>query len=290
MSLPAGVSGLVDEDELIDDVALDGHRSLYVTPAKAVTFRERSLFTEESVDVYPTDIDRLLLEEGKRQSTVTFEYPDGQSSSLELPTEAMAPALKALLASATRATGAIPTDETILDLYRFNELTVILTDRRLLKHVGWAMWAASHDQIDYTDVRNIRVEQGQVSTGVNIDTDDGSDRLKIPHDTADDFVARLKSAVCDFHGIDDIGVLRGDPDAGKPDPEPDLDRLRPLSVGDPDEDDTDEFPDDRFTLASDHAIDERIDELETAIERQEAELESLRQALEELRDDLSRGP
>ncbi len=233
MSLPGGVSVLVDEDELIDRVVLDDHRSLFVTPSKAITHRERSLLTEESVESYPTDVDRLSLEEGKRQVTVTFEYHDGSTRELQLPMRTMAAALKALLASVIRATDVIVEGEAIVELYRFNELTVIVTDKRLLKHVGQALWADSYDAIDFDIIRNIMTETGQVSTGVNIETTDGGERLKIPHETADRFVSRLEEAVLSYHDVVDLGVLRGDPEAGKPAPEPDLDRLRPLQVNDP---------------------------------------------------------
>lgn len=291
MSLPGAVSMVIDEEHLIDRVSLDEHRTLFVTPDTAVAHRERSLLTEESVDTYPTDARELGLEEGKRQSTVTFVYDDGERKALELPTETRASALKALLASTIKATGTVAADESIIELYRFKELTVIVTDRRLLKHVGRALWADSFDVIEYEAVRDIRIEAGQVSTGINIDLIDGSDRLKVPHDTADDLVDRLETAVCEYHDVAALGVLRGDPDAGKPDPEPDLDRLRPLSVGD-------DRSDDGTTLLADPAIErvevddellEELSALRSAIEHQQAQLEDYAETIERIERELTRG-
>lgn len=246
MTLPGGVSVLVGEDDIIDQVELDTHRMLYVTSTRAIAFRERSLFTEESVEVFPTNVKRLLLNRGKRQSTVTFEYTDRDDRELQLPSDATPPSIRALLESVVRATDVLEGDESIIELYRLNELTVIVTDQRLIKHVGQALWALPFDSIDYETVRDIESEVGQMSTGVFIRTTEGSDRFKLPKDVADRFVSRLEEAVCDYHDVPSVGVLRGDPDAGKPDPEPDLDRLRPLQVGsdDPrDEADISDLPD-----------------------------------------------
>ena len=287
MSLPGGVSTLIDEDDLLDRVSLDDHRSLFVTADRAIAHRERSLLTEASVDVYPTDVERLVLEEGKRQATVSFEYADDETRELLLPTGTMAAALKTLLASVIRATGVIEGDESILELFRFNELTLVVTDRRLLKHVGWALWADSYDATEFEDIRDIQTEEGQVSTGINIETTSGSDRVKIPHDDANRFVSRLNEAVCDYHGVSSLAALRGD-DTTEPDPEPDLDRLRPLSVGD-DEPDDEPFRMEHFDAVDvDDELLDRLDELATAIDEQLAVLESYRETIDHLERELTR--
>lgn len=289
MSLPGGVSVLVDEDDIVDRVALDDHRTLFVTPSKVITFRERSLLTEESVEVYPTEVEQLLLDEGKRQATVTFEYADGSSRELQLPTDTMAAGLKALLASVIRAMDIVQGDEVIIDLHRFKELTLVVTDSRLLKHVGWALWATAYDAIDYATITSIETEEGQVSTGVNIGTTDGNEWLKVPQSVADRFVSRFERAVCEFHGVTDLGVLNGDPEAGEPDPEPDLDRLRPLQLNDPDElttlDEAADTTDDHVDI--DRILDQ-IEELTAAIESQQELLISYQDVLAEIETELTR--
>lgn len=289
MSLPGGVSMLVDEDELINRIELDDRRTLFVTPSRAIAYRERSMLTEESVESYPTDLERLTLEEGKRQVTVTFEYPDEADRTLDLPKSSMAAALKALLASVIRATDVLEADEDIEELYRFNELTVVLTDRRLIKHVGHALWGETHEAIDYEIIRDLHTEEGQVSTGVIIETTGATERFKLPKDSADRFIAQIEDAVCAYHDVAALGVLRGNPDAGKPEPEPDLDRLRPLQVSE-DDDPGATVEGEPAAMSSDgnEELLEYLHELEDTIEQQQAQLDQLRDTLEQLENRLTR--
>lgn len=291
MSLPGGVSMVIDEDELLDEIGLDEHRTLFISPEKAVVHRERSLLTDESVDTYPTAARKLGIEEGKRQTVVTFEYPNQPDLELELPSDVVAPALKALLASIIKATGVVSGDESIRELYRFNELTVVLTDSRLLKHIGHALWADMYDVIEFENIRDIRTEEGQVSTGINIVTTASSDRLKVPHEAAEGFVTELEQAVCDYHDVAALGVLRGDPDAAEPDPEPDLDQLRPLSVTE--EDSVGESEGLLADLeppdpAEDTDLHTQLQQLTAAIEQQHELLESYMETLERLERELTR--
>lgn len=280
---------LVDEDELINQVELDDHRTLFVAPSRAIAYRERSLLTEESVESYPTDLERLTLEEGKRQVTVTFEYLDEADRTLDLPKSSIAAALKALLASIIQATDVLEDDETIEELYRFNELTVVLTDRRLIKHIGHALWGDSHEGIDYEIIRDLQTEEGQVSTGVIIETTEATERFKLPKDSADRFVDQIEDAVCAYHDVTALGILRGDPDAGKPEPDPDLNRLRPLQLSE--DDDTPVTVDgdsDAMSSDGDEELRDYLHELEDTIEQQQAQLDQLRDTLERLENRLTR--
>ena len=280
---------LVDEDELINQIELDDHRTLFVAPSRIIVYRESSLLAEESVDTYSTDVERLLLDEGKKQVTVTFEYADEDDHELQLPPETMANALKALLASVVRTNGVVDEDESIRELFRFNEMTVILTDRRVIQHLGTSLWADAHNSIEYEDIRDIRTEEGTISTGVIIETTESAERLKIPQDAADRFVELLDQSVCEFHDVASLGVLRGDPNAGEPDPEPDLDRLRPLQVGDEyDSGDGSQPATDSNESVSNKEVLSQLDELSMAIERQQELLERTRRTIEQLEQTINR--
>lgn len=291
MSLPGGVNMLVDEDELINQVELDDHRTLFITPSRIIAYRESSLLTEESVDTYDTAIERLGLEEGKKHVTVTFEYNNQAQQELQLPQQTMRKALKALLASVVRATNVVESDESIKDLYRFNELTIVVTDRRLIQHLGTALWAQPHTSIEYEAIRGINTEVGTVSTGVIIETTESTERLKVPQDTADQFVSMIEQSVCEYHDVSSLGILRGDPDAGEPAPEPDLDRLRPLQVGDETKSDIEYGTvEEQSTPTTEEEVADRLEELTDVVERQQEQLENTMETLEQLKSELNHDP
>lgn len=283
MAVPGRVESLLNEDEPIDArVALGDDAVLYVTPTRAIVYKASSLLREESLTTVATDVERIVLDEGRKSATVTFEHGLREPERLSIPLANLEESLPAILEGVLRASGVLDTDESVARTFRFSELTVIVTDRRLLKHIGRALWASDFEAFAFDDIVGLRTEEGRVATGVVLEFETGTERFKVPQSATRRLMHELESALCAYHGVEALDQLR--PDDGEEEPtEPALeDELEPL-LGDPAE---------AFEWSAGRSNREdpvvQLDELREAIERHEELLDRLQERLDRLEDELSR--
>ncbi|ERH07557.1 MAG: hypothetical protein J07HN4v3_03200, partial [Halonotius sp. J07HN4] len=103
----------------------------------------------------------------------------------------------------------------------FNEITLIITSRQVVKHIGSPVWTEDFDTYEYASITDVAFEEGSVATTVVLTHDGRQDRFKIPNDDARAVREAIVDAVCTFHEVDNIDELRNavaeaaddDPDA-----------------------------------------------------------------------------
>lgn len=296
MSLPGRVEVLIGDERIIERVALDSDETLFTTPSRAITYRESSFLSDESVEEFPTDVDRFAIEDGPRNASIIFEYPTSEDRELTVSVERLPEVIPAVLGSVLLATDTLDPDETVIETYRFNELTLVITERRLLKHIGTAVWGQDFDAIDYDDVTGLRTEEGTVATQLVLHTAGVAERLKVPQESARAVITYLEEAICAHHGVSSIDALGGpgDDQAEEDDAaEPLLKDLEPLRMGgsraDPTER-TDSFDSSEFEPPKrlHHRLEAQLAELTEAMERQQALLEQQHERLERIEEALNR--
>ncbi len=67
MSVPGIVQSTLDDEEIAAEVSLGGEDTLFITPTRTLVYRAEGLLSDESVDDFPHDADRLTLSEGRRK-------------------------------------------------------------------------------------------------------------------------------------------------------------------------------------------------------------------------------
>jgi hypothetical protein len=323
MDLPALVRRHLGDEELRTAVSLGDEDVLCVTPTRVLVYRGEGLLSDESIADYPLDVDRLEVAQGRRKATFTLTDIDG-SESFSVPRDCGDRALRAVLEGVLRIQGVVEPDESVHGVYRFSELTLIVTDGRLVKLIGAAVWAEEYERYDYADVTGLEFEAGSVATQIVLAVDGRPQRIKAPNDEAPKLRQTLQEALFDFYGVDSVAALNEtvapveaavDEGAGSDSDDLTLDSgIDPL-VGGPEPgeaaDRTDDEPDDpaaggdewvrpaagNATSASadpppsgsDSPVEARVDELTAAVERQNELLErhqrTLEQLIEELRED-----
>jgi hypothetical protein len=298
MDRPELVADHLGEEPVVATVDLGGGDAVYTTPTRTLVYRSDGILRDESVEEYSLDVERVDVADGRRKTTVRLSTPEGRRE-FTVPDAAAEEVLEAVLAGVLRVNGRIERDETVRAVYRFSELALVVTDGRLLKHVGGAVWAPDHEVLPFADLTRLDFEEGSRTTQLVLEVEGRAHRIKLPTDRVGVVRRTVERAVFAFHGVDSLAELDerlspADPgeaapvDAALADAGPTADAgdlaFDVGGVGDPPA--TDE-PTDLHDGSGD--VEARLDALEAAVERQTELLERQQETLERLVDELRRG-
>ncbi len=201
MTVPGIVQAALEDEDIAARVPLGGDDELFVTASATFVYRADGLLSGESVDEFPHTADRLTLSEGRRKTRFSLEYPLEGTNDFTIPAKLTDDVLHPVLAGILSGNGITTAGESVISTYRFSELTLILTSKRLLKHIGEAVWDEDFEEYRFSDVTNLSFEPGNVATQIVIAVDGRPHRIKAPNESADDVCERLKRALCSFHNV-----------------------------------------------------------------------------------------
>ena len=208
MSLPDALTSALGEEPAVAEVSLGGDDILAVTPTRTLVYRAEGLLSDEAVEEYPHDAERLTLSEGRRKAKLTMEYGLDGTETLSLPSSRIDDALFPILAGVINAAGVTEPGESVLKTFRFSEITLIITSRQVVKHIGTPVWTEDFESFEYASITDVTFEEGSVATTVVLTHDGRQDRFKIPSDDARAVREAVVDAVCAFHDVDNIDALR----------------------------------------------------------------------------------
>ncbi|MFC7043105.1 DUF7115 domain-containing protein [Halonotius sp. GCM10025705] len=220
MSLPDALTSALGEEPAVAEVSLGGDDILAVTPTRTLVYRAEGLLSDEAVEEYPHDAERLTLSEGRRKAKLTMEYGLDGTETLSMPSSRIDDALFPILAGVINAAGVTEPGESVLKTFRFSEITLIITSRQVVKHIGTPVWTEDFETFEYASITDVTFEEGSVATTVVLTHDGRQDRFKIPSDDARAVREAVVDAVCAFHEVDSIDALRAQV-AAAADDEPD---------------------------------------------------------------------
>jgi len=310
MEIPDLVQAELGEEEVLSGVALGDEDAVCFTSTRTLVYRGEGLLSDEKVDVYPFEFERLQLKEGRRKTKFILYYTDTKRE-FAVPGDRADAVLEHLLQGTLQSSGAIDADERVEGVFRFSELTLVVTDSRLLKHLGSVTWDGDFESYGFGDVTGLDFEEGSVATAIVLSVDDRPERIKAPSEQAPAVRKSLEDALFAFHDVSSLAELNAavatEPEADSADAgDDDLG----LSGGiDPLVDDSDSSgpPAPRPTdtqsstqtaqatvpsTSSDGdlaALEEQVAELTAAIERQNERLEAQEQTIKTLIKELRQG-
>jgi len=199
------VPGIVEEslggEDLVDHVDLGGDDGLFVTPTRTLLYRSEGLLSDESVAAYDHDAEVLSTSEGRRKTRITLTYPIEGTEEFTLPSKAAAAAIPPILAGLLRANDVLEDGEAVVDTFLFSELTLVVTDRRLVKHIGEAIWDLEFEEYHFDATTGVGAEQGSVATQLLLYVDGGAERIKTPSDRAREVRETLEDALRSYHDL-----------------------------------------------------------------------------------------
>jgi hypothetical protein len=205
--LPDLLLEAVGDATVIGTIEIGGGDAVVVTPESTHVYRSEGLLANESLNSYDHDVERFAVDAGRRKSTIRLDGIDGERS-FTVPGSVADAIIESVLEGVLRATEVVAADETINATFRFSELTLVVTDSQLLKHVGSGVWDDEFEAFHYESLADLDFEEGSVATQVVIETDGRKQRVKVPNEHAGRVREDIQSAVFEFHGVSSLGGLR----------------------------------------------------------------------------------
>ena len=202
MEIPDLLRQRLDEDPR-GGVTLGGEDVAVFTRNRTFIYRGESLLSDARVEVYGHDIERLSVSSGRRETTFRLHSVEG-TRGFSVASEHAQAVLEGLFGGILAAADLLEDGEHVRGVYLFSDLTVVVTDRRLVKHVGETVWDSDHEVFPFASVTGLDVEEGAVATQVVLWVDGRPERIKAPSDEGPLLRRTLSQALCEFHGVDSL--------------------------------------------------------------------------------------
>lgn len=206
MEIPDRITQAADGETIQSAVSLGDEDVICFTATRTLIYRAEGLLSDETVEAYSHDIERLNISEGRRKTTFALEYVDGVEK-FKSATNRTDQILSRLLAGVLGAADVIGEEESVAGVFSFSELTLIVTDARLVKHVGAYVWDPDFEEYPYENVTGLDFEEGSVATQVVISVGGRPQRIKAPSDETGRLRQTLESSLFAYHEVDSLDAL-----------------------------------------------------------------------------------
>lgn len=190
-------------------VPLGGDDELWVTPTRGLIYRAEGLLSGETVEEYPLEAQTITITEGRRKTTIRLDRGYDGADEFTVPAkhtdDALRPVVEGVLASA----GVTEDGEAVKQVFRLGELTLLVTDGRVVKHVGSALWTdEDFEEFPYDDVTDLDLEHGSVSSELVIEVEGRPQRIKTPSEDAHEIRKTVEGPLLATHEVDSVAALR----------------------------------------------------------------------------------
>ena len=208
MSQPEIVQSVLGEEDVVSRVHLGGEDELFVTPTRTLVYRAEGLLSDESVDEFSHAAERLSVSEGRRKGKISLDYGLDGTKTIGLSVKRLDEALQPIVEGVLSAAGVIDDDESVVQSFRFSELTFAVADRRVVRHIGSAVWDEDYETYHFDDVTDLTFEDGSVATTVVLTADGRQERFKIPNEEARLVREKLSKALCAHYDVGSLEEFR----------------------------------------------------------------------------------
>ncbi|WP_396611917.1 hypothetical protein ACH9L7_01115 [Haloferax sp. S1W] len=208
MSQPEIVQSILDGETVVSRVHLGGEDELFVTPNRTLVYRAEGLLSDESVDEFSHAAERVAVKEGRRKAKITLDYGLDGSETFGLSAKRLDEALQPILEGVLTSAGVVEDDERLIEAFRFSELTFVVTEQRVVRHIGSAVWDEDYETYHYDDVTDLSFESGSVATTVVLTVDGRQERFKTPNEDARLVREKLSKALCEYHSVGSLEEFR----------------------------------------------------------------------------------
>lgn len=207
MEIPHLVREHLGDEAIEASVSLGDEDVVCVTPSRALVYRGEGLLSDESVSTYSLDLERFDISEGRRKTKFLFEYVDG-TDTFTVPASRADSLLTLLLQTILRIDGVIDAEESLTGVYQFSELTLVVAESRLVKHIGSTVWDPDFEVYDYDDVTGLDFEEGSVATQLVITVRGRPQRIKAPNDQAPQVKQTLVQTLSTYYDVSSLEELQ----------------------------------------------------------------------------------
>jgi len=206
MDIPDLVQRALGGEEIQAGVSLGDEDAVCFTPTRTLVYKGEGLISDEGVEEFPLDVERLSVKRSRRKTKFQLQYIEGPRS-FTVPSNRGEDVLEHLLEGIFRVESVVGPDESVVGVYLFSELTLVVTDGRVVKHIGEAVWDEDFEVYDFADVTGLEFERTSVATSIVLEVDGYPQRVKVPSDNGPIVRQTLENALFDFHDVDSLEEL-----------------------------------------------------------------------------------
>ncbi|ACV11470.1 conserved hypothetical protein [Halorhabdus utahensis DSM 12940] len=207
MEIPDLVHEELGGEEIRSGVAIGDEEVVCATATRTLIYRPDGLLSDERVETFPHEVDQLVLSEGRRKTTFKLTYVDG-TRSFSVPARHSREVLTLLLEGILGVDGVLDEDESVVGAFRFSELTLVIAENRLVRHIGETVWDEDFTQYEYADLTGLDFQEGSVATEIAISIDGRPQRIKTPREDARLVEETIKKAVFEFYDVATMAELQ----------------------------------------------------------------------------------
>lgn len=208
MDVPTVVADALGDEAVAARVPLKGEDTLYVTRTRTLVYRSEGFISDESVEEYPHEAERVSVDDGRRKATITLDYGTRGQDSFSVPSSRLEEVLHPVVAGVLNAAGVTDAGETVKRTFRFSELTLVVTSDRVVKHIGAAVWDHEYEEVAYEAVTDLEIEEGNVSSQLVLTTRDHTERVKAPNEAFREVEESVEEALFAYYEVDDLEEFR----------------------------------------------------------------------------------
>lgn len=206
-ALPELLTETLGDSTVIETVDIGGGDAVAVTPEETHVYRSDGLLSDESIETFGHETDRLSVRTKRRKSEIRLETIDSETS-FTVPSKVADSIVEAMIEGILRTTGVIEPERTVTAQFRFSELTLVVTDGGVFEHVGAAVWDGDFETVEYNELTGLAFEKGSVATQVVLETKDRRRRVKVPNEHAGSVRRQIQEAVFEYHDVSSLEELR----------------------------------------------------------------------------------
>lgn len=207
MEIPDLVHEELGGEEIRSGVAIGDEEVVCATASRTLVYRPEGFLSDERIETYSHDVEQLILSEGRRKTTFKLTYVDG-TRSFSVPASHGREVLTLLLEGILGVDGVLDEGESVVGAFRFSELTLIIAENCLVRHIGETVWDEDFTQYEYGDLTGLDFQEGSVATEIVVSIDGRPQRIKTPRDDARLVEETIKKAVFEFYDVATMAELR----------------------------------------------------------------------------------
>jgi hypothetical protein len=95
----------------------------------------------------------------------------------------------------------------VTGVFRFSELALVVTEGRVVKHIGSSVWSEDYEVFPYEDLSEVSFERGSVATEVVMTIDGRPQRIKTPNDHARKVQQVIERAGFGYYDVESLEQL-----------------------------------------------------------------------------------
>ena len=204
MDIPSLLSDSIKEGEkIVSRVLIASGTHMVTTTERVFIHREEGIINNEIFEEYSLGVDQISVFSDRRKARIVLNYGLEGTREFSVYAKYYDRIVDPLVRGVIKATRVVEPGELIRQVYRYGQLTIVLTDKQFLKHIGVALWSRDYESYQYEDIARIDIEKGGASAEILIEYKGRMHRIKTDKERARLVCVQARNGLALYRGFKD---------------------------------------------------------------------------------------